>query len=429
MAKSDLGNKLLSFIDASPTPAHTQLQAEKILVENGFQKLSNNQIWDLKNGGKYFFSEGSGSLTSLIVPQNRTENSATLIYGAHTDSPGLRLRPIPDHSSAGFHCLSCDTYGGGIWNSWIDRDLGLAGKIFYTTKSDLQIHSQIVEFPNVFRIPQLAIHLNREVNKTGLQINTQNDLLPILGIDSNSDFKTILKEYIPKSASILSWDLSFFDKQKATYAGLQNEFIFAPRLDDLAMVFSGIDMMTSCIPNSDSWVITELFNHEEIGSETPLGARASSFHQLLKQLQIDTSKALILSADMAHALHPSASEKYDENHKTYLNKGPVLKTNSSYKYASDAVGSAIFRHACQQAEVPMQEYVARNDIPCGSTIGPAISTQTGITTIDFGSAMLSMHSSREMAGSEDPIFIQKLLHYFAQNFGTKQIPTPSELIS
>jgi aspartyl aminopeptidase len=338
------------------------------------------------------------------------------IVGAHTDSPNLRVKPRPDHSSAGWQLLGVEVYGGPLLNSWLDRDLGLSGRVVVRRSGEVEQRLVKLDEP-ILRVAQLAIHLDREVNE-GLKLNPQDHLAPIWGVSSDpGDFRSFVADSIGSAPSdVLGWDLMTHDLTPSQRIGRDRDLIAAPRLDNLATAYAGVQALLSAVDTAPRrpWVqVLVLFDHEEVGSMSERGAFSTLLPAVLERIvrsaggdRDDYLRALagsvIASGDMAHATHPNYAERHEPQHTVAINGGPVLKINSRLRYATDALGAAAFLSACEQADVPVQQFVTRSDLPCGSTVGPMTAALTGATTVDFGAPTLSMHSARELCGALDP---------------------------
>jgi aspartyl aminopeptidase len=405
---------LLRFIDASPTPYHVVENLRHQLLEEGSKELLEGDDWSCKQGGSYFVVRNDSSIINFKIPKlKKGLPSAFNMVAAHTDSPCLKLKPLQKKMSGNYVQWGVEIYGGVLLNSWLDRDLCLSGRVSFTQKGKLQ-HKLISINESFFRVPQLAIHLDREANK-GLKLNSETHMVPVLGLDNPDDLdKVILKKLAVKGLvkdDIKSFDLFFHDASESSYGGLNDEFIYAPRLDNLAMCDAASKALSKAKP-SEKIGLVALFDHEEVGSESAQGACSNFLSSTLERISLALgmeresylqmlSESFLISADMAHALHPNYQERHDSEHRPLINKGPVIKTNARQRYATDSRTYARFAQYCDQAKVPYQVFTGRNDCPCGSTVGPIVSTRLGVDTLDVGNPQLSMHSIREMAGSED----------------------------
>jgi len=359
-----------------------------------------------------------GSLVAWTIPADAGSVTPFRIIGAHTDSPNLRLKPQPDLSRAGAHLLAVEVYGAVLFNAWLDRDLGLSGRVALRG-GDLRLVK--IDRP-IARIPQLAIHLDRDVNN-GLTLNPQQHLVPLWSVDQGS-FRAFLADEVGAAESeLVFWDLMFHDTNPGVVLGRDRELISAPRLDNLCSCWAAIDALTESEP-TDAINVVALFDHEEIGSSSNRGASSPILEATLERITLGLgggreewrralAGSICLSADMAHATHPNYSERHEPNHWIALNGGPVVKTNVSERYATDAASVAQFIEACTAASIPLQHFVSRNDIPCGSTIGPITATRLGIRTFDVGAPQLAMHSARELMGVTDAdLYRQALTEFF-----------------
>ncbi len=416
MVTQDLSEtrELLAFIDASTSPFHACAEMASRLEAAKFSRVHEDSLWNAEPGR--FFVERGGSLTAWVVAPDTQPEAGFRIIGAHTDSPNLRVKPNPDTGSAGYRQLGVEVYGGVLLNSWLDRDLGLSGRVMVRGKSETETRLVQVNRP-LLRVPQLAIHLDREIVTDGLVLNKQKHMTPVwaLGTRDESGLREFLGEELQVDAKdILSWDLMCHDSNPSTIFGRDDEFISAPRLDNLASCFSGLRALLAVAESGTNGTIpmVSCFDHEEVGSQSRSGAGGPVLPDLIERSVMSRGGAredyhraiaasLCVSADMAHATHPNYIERHEPDHFLSLNAGPVIKINANQRYASDAETEAMFQRVCEEADVPFQKWVSRTDLACGSTIGPISAAATGIRTVDVGNPMLSMHSVREMAGSQD----------------------------
>lgn len=407
--------ELIEFIDASPSPFHACESAAARLDAAGFTRLEESDAW--ANAARAYVVR-DGSLVAWTAPAGATPTTPFRVIGAHTDSPNLRLKPQPDLTRAGAHLLAVEVYGAALFNSWLDRDLGLSGRVALRGG---EVRLLKVDRP-IARIPQLAIHLDRDVN-SGLTLNPQQHLVPLWSVD-RGDFRAFLAGEIGASErELVFWDLMFHDTNPAAIIGRDRELISAPRLDNLCSCWAAIDALTEA-GRTDTIDVVALFDHEEIGSSSNRGAASPVLEATLERITLGLgggrdewrralADSVCLSADMAHATHPNYSERHEPNHWIALNGGPVVKTNVSERYATDAASVARFIEACNAAGVPLQHFVSRNDMPCGSTIGPITARRLGIRTFDLGAPQLAMHSARELMGVNDAdLYRQALTAFF-----------------
>jgi aspartyl aminopeptidase len=415
---------LLKFIDASPSPwlavASTKLQLES----HGFTELLESEPWQLQAGGAYFVIRGGASIIAFIIGSSSLAENGFRMVGAHTDSPGLRLKPNAAYGSDGLVRIGVEVYGGPILATFTDRDLSIAGRVITKTAQSSETH--LVKFDQpMMRLPNLAIHMNREVNDKGLKLNKQTELPLIFGeqadgIAADQQFlQTIADELGIAAEAIITFELNVFDTQKGTLWGASQEFIANSQLDNLASCHAALTAITN-IKNPAATAVCALFDHEEVGSESATGASGSFLADTIKRIhyaqQLDAEAQLrslassfFISADMAHAYHPNHAGAYEPCHHVQVNKGPVIKTNANQRYSTNAESAARFIALCEQAQVPYQQYAHRTDLGCGSTIGPIIASGLGVSSVDVGSPMWAMHSIRESAGVLDHSYMTAVL--------------------
>jgi aspartyl aminopeptidase len=408
---------LLAFLDSSRTPYHAVREVARRLIAAGFLPFRESEAWQLEPGTRGFVVRAGGSIAAFELGTKAPAEAGFVLVGAHTDSPNLRLKPAPDLNSVGYRQLAIEVYGGVLLSTWLDRDLSIAGRVVL---ADGQ--TELVDLTRtVCRIPNLAIHLNREVNTQGLLLNAQTQLLPVLGLESSAGgFSELLQEGLRGTASggarvedVLGFDLCLYDTQGATLAGGRDELVFSSRLDNLASCHAALSALLGAASGLEASRVVVLYDHEEVGSQSAAGARSSFLPDLLQRLAVGSSaqessaltraisRSLLVSADMAHAVHPNYVDKHDKQHRPLLGAGPVIKVNVNQSYASDGPAAAAFRLACRAVGVEPQSFSSRNDMPCGSTIGPISAARLGMRTVDVGNPMLSMHSCREMAAASD----------------------------
>ena len=430
---------LLAFLAASPTPYHAVASTIARLTAASFRALDERDSWEALAPGRYYVVPSGGDAESAIVafvlpgaPVSKGIRGFRIV-GAHTDSPNLRLKPKPEYTKEGYLQLGVEVYGGALLNSWLDRDLSLAGRVL-VRGADGAVASRLVRIDRaLLRVPQLAIHLDRDVNEKGVQLNRQEHLAPVLGLAVTGDGASaaddltglVSTELGIDRATVVALDLMLYDVVPPSVGGVRNELLFSARLDNLASCHAAITALVLAAPQaegSDRVPVAALFDHEEVGSQSAAGAGSAFLPRVLERIALACGGAdahhralagsLCVSADMAHALHPNYTDRHESRHRPVLNGGPVLKVNAQQRYATSARTGAMFQELCRAAEVPLQHYVARTDLPCGSTIGPITSTLLGIPTVDVGCAMLSMHSCREMAGTKDPEMMTRVLTRF-----------------
>ena len=412
---------LIQYLAASPSPYHAVAEAAARLDTAGWTRLDMRNAWD-DTPSRCYVAVG-GALIAWHQPAARLAHGGFRIVGAHTDSPNLRIKPKPDTGSVGWRQLGVEIYGGVLLNSWLDRDLGLSGRV--VTRNGTQ--PLRVDEP-LARVPQLAIHLDRDVNERGVQLDKQQHMTPIwgLGATSEGDFAHWVADRLSVVATeIVSWDLMLHDLTPPALLGSQQELLASARLDNLVSCWSALVALLSCEPTDGVTPVVCLFDHEEVGSESATGAAGPLLTAVLERLTKSTTDgaafrrsmaaSVCVSSDMAHAVHPNYPERHEPAHRPLPNAGPVIKVNANQRYATDAESHALFVRACEAAGVPWQVFVSKNSQPCGSTIGPITATRLGIPTVDVGCAQLSMHSARELCGTQDPTMLSSALKTFMQN--------------
>ncbi|MEI6068067.1 MAG: M18 family aminopeptidase [Methylococcaceae bacterium] len=421
---------LLDFIDASPSPWHAVNSIETRLAAFQFVKLDETVQWDLQPGGRYYVIRDDSSIVIFVQGQKPLVETGFKIIGAHTDSPGLRIKPNAGTGSDGLLRLGVEIYGGPILATFTDRDLSLAGRISYKDDKNA-IVSRLVNFDRpLLRLPNLAIHMNRAVNEDGLKLHKQNELPLILSVLAEeclpqAYFSQLLQQQAACEAErILSWDMAVYDTQKGAFWGAENEFYADSQLDNLASCHAALHaLLDDGVLENDHTLICAFFDHEEIGSESNKGADGSFLGDVLQRIALATeknkddfaralAKSFMISADMAHAYQPNFPLAYDSEHKVAVNKGPVIKVNANHRYSTESISQALFVDWCEQAGVPYQKYSHRTDLACGSTIGPITSARLGIRSVDVGNPLWAMHSIRESAGVLDHGYMIKVLKKF-----------------
>ncbi len=418
---------LSNFLKRASTPWHTIALLQEKLKKKGFRALSETQPWSLEAGCAYYCNKDDSALIAFRCPEDMAKEPRGLWIASHVDSPGLRPKPKPIIEKEGFQLLDVEVYGSPLLHSWIDRDLKLGGRLIFRKKGKAEIHSRLWTAPYKLCIPQLAIHLNREVNKEGFKLNAQNHIFPLLASKGGTgDFWNSLYAGLKEDEELLDFDLTLFDSTEPSFLGMTGEFLQASRLDDLAMVHASLKALAeeNVKPHKNQITGCMFFNHEEVGSGTINGADSFLFQGFLERLYTALGKSRIemmailgrsflISADMAHALHPQYPEKHDKLHKPLLNGGPVIKWNENARYTTTGKTAAQFRLWAADAGVRVQDFSSRNDLSCGSTIGPVTSCRLGMPALDVGNPMLSMHSLREMAGVLDH---RRMIQIFTQAF-------------
>ncbi|KAL2213343.1 peptidase M18, aminopeptidase I [Sarocladium strictum] len=491
MAPNKTALDFVDFVNASPTPYHAVATASARLEKAGYTLIRERDSWasTLRPGGKYYLTRNGSSIVAFAVGRNWRPGNAIAIVGAHTDSPCLRVKPVSKKTNVGFLQVGVETYGGGIWHSWFDRDLSIAGRVLVRENGNVVPKLVKVDKP-LLRIPTLAIHLHRQSN---FDPNKETELFPIAGLaaaqlnkgasedtaaetskkdDDEENFQplesmeqrhhapildVVASEAGVSPSAIVDFELVLYDTQKSCIGGLKDEFVFSPRLDNLGMTYCSIMGLISSTSSSDALDgdstirMAVCFDHEEIGSQSAQGAHSNLLPSVVRRLSVlspasrdstssdrsyehvdpssdetavastayeqTLSKSFLISADMAHSVHPNYAGKYESSHQPAINAGTVIKINANQRYATNSPGIVLLQECARAASVPLQLFVVRNDSPCGSTIGPGLAASLGMRTLDLGNPQLSMHSIRETGGTEDIGFAVKLFSEFYNNYG------------
>ncbi|RUP02285.1 MAG: M18 family aminopeptidase [Mycobacterium sp.] len=391
------------FIDASPSPFHACATAAARLIDAGYTELSEVDRWPDQPGR--YFTVRAGSLIAWCAPASLMPFR---IVGAHTDSPNLRVKQHPDRSVAGWKVVALEPYGGAWLNSWLDRDLGISGRLSVRDGSGVSHRLVRIDEP-ILRVPQLAIHLAED--RKSVTLDPQRHLNAVWGVGDASFVRYVAEQAGVDPDEVLSADLMTHDLTPSTVVGADGSLLSAPRLDNQASCYAGLEALLAQTPDAFCPVLV-LFDHEEVGSTSDHGAQSNLLSTVLERIVLAAGgnredflrllpASMLASADMAHATHPNYPERHEPGHQIAVNAGPVLKVHPNLRYATDGRTAAAFAVACEQAGVPLQRYEHRADLPCGSTIGPMASAQTGIPTVDVGAAQLAMHSARELMGAHD----------------------------
>ncbi len=420
---------LLEFIEASPTPFHAVANMSERLEAEGFECLREADAWDINKPGRYYVTRNDSSIIAFSISGDLSENGIRIV-GAHTDSPCLMVKPNPEIVNNGYFQLGVEVYGGVLLNPWFDRDLSLAGRVSYVNNKD-EVCSALIDFEQaIATIPSLAIHLDREANEKR-SINSQTDIPPVImklpddkkHKQATPEFRKVLLKLLKKqqpelkAARVLEYELSFYDVQSPAVIGLHQDFIASARLDNLLSCYTGMLALLKAGEGVNCLLVCN--DHEEVGSMSAAGAMGPFLNSVLQRL-CGTTEALaravdlsmMISADNAHGIHPNYASKHDDNHGPILNQGPVIKVNANQRYATNSETSAVFRNLCDQADVPVQSFVTRSDMACGSTIGPLTAAGTGVKTIDVGVPTFAMHSIRELAGRWDGYYLYRALREY-----------------
>ncbi len=412
---------LLSYIDRSPTPYHAVEESLRRLDQVGYSRLSEGDVWELASGDRRYAVRNDGSLVAFEIGSMSPAEAGFRIIGGHTDSPNLRLKPLPDLVSQGYRQLAIEPYGGALLHTWLDRDLSLAGRVTIQTRGGIETF--LLDFARpLLRVPNLAIHLQRDISKDGLKINPQEHLAPLIGLEDSPEIRDLVTIELRAQGiadfpteKVLGFDLMAYDTQPSGVSGSRGEFIHAPRLDNLASCHAALAALHRAGENglAGHTRVVVLYDHEEVGSRSAQGAASTFLADTLYRVEKGykggapqgLSRALaaseLVSADMAHAVHPNYPDKHESGHRPVVGKGPVIKVNANQAYATDSGTGGFFASLCAEQEIKPQYFVSRSDLACGSTIGPITAARLGVRTVDVGNPMLSMHSCREMAGCSD----------------------------
>ena len=422
--KQKLAGDLIDFINASPSSYHVVRNIKAALIKNGFTELKAEDKWDLRSENKYFISKNESALVAFITGKRKIEENGFKIIAAHTDSPSIKIKPNPEISVNNKYLkFNTEIYGGATLATWFDRPLSIAGRISLLSDDTLNPVSKYVNIKQPFCIiPNLAIHLNRAIND-GLKIENQKMMLPLVSVVNEQFNKDnflnniIASELKIDAKKIIDFDLNLYDFEPGRLMGLDNEFISSGKLDDLAMVHSGIQALIDSKPTEATQVMVCVDN-EEVGSMSKQGAGSPFLRNLLQRITYQfkndvesfyraLSRSFMISADMAHALHPNFAEKHDPVNLPIINKGPVIKINANQKYTTDSDSSAVYEMLCKNSGVPVQRFVNHSDIKGGGTLGAISTTQLDIRSVDIGNPMLAMHSIRELGGVDDHFWVMK----------------------
>ena len=411
--------ELAAYLDASPSPFHAAASSAERLAAAGFVEVDETDVWGATPLG---FVRRGGAFVAWAVPDGLAAYAPFRIVGAHTDSPGLRIKPNPDGGLLGWRQLGVEVYGGPLLNSWLDRDLGVAGAL--TLRSGEQVLVDVRR--PVARIPQLAIHLDRDVSDKGLVLDRQAHLSPVWGTGDPSPgafAAWIAGEAGVTPDQVSGWELQLYDLTPAGLLGQDRTLFASGRLDNQLSCWAATAALRAAEREVGHTAVIALFDHEEVGSESVSGASGPLLTTVLERLVLarggsreDLHRSFAgsscVSADNAHAVHPNYPERHEPNHRPMVNRGPAIKVNSNQRYATSSATAAVFQRACDSAGVPYQTFVSRNNMPCGSTIGPLAATRLGIATVDVGVPQLSMHSARELCGAADPLHLATALRSY-----------------
>lgn len=430
--------RVLRFIEKSPSCFHVVENIKTELVENGFTELSEGEKWEVVPGGKYFTTRNSSSIISWVVP--RFDFAGFFLTASHSDSPSFKIKENECIVSEKHYIkLNVEKYGGMLCAPWFDRPLSVAGRVITqkTSGNKIELHQHLVNLDrDLLMIPNLAIHMNRDAND-GQKYNVQNDLLPIFSFDENSEpdknsfMKTVAASIDVNADEIISSDLFLYNRDKGKFWGNQNEFIASTKLDDLECACTCFQGFLNAVQSPDDLeskdyenvLVNCIFDNEEVGSQTRQGAASTFLYDTLRRINLSCnrseesfhmalSKSFMISADNAHAVHPNHSDKSDPTNRPLVNMGPVIKFNAAQKYTTDSISAALFKTICKKSGVPYQTFTNRSDMAGGSTLGNISGTQVSVPTVDIGLAQWAMHSPYESAGSKDPEYMEKVIFEF-----------------
>ena len=427
MDTAGFNKDLLSFLQASPTPFHATAEMARRLNGAGFTALNERDNWSLEANKNYYVTRHDSAIIAFSTGNGDFTQYGVRMVGAHTDSPALKVKPNPELKNKDYFQLGVEVYGGALLNPWFDRDLSMAGRITWQSAAG-DIKNSLIDFQRaIATIPSLAIHLDREANKNR-SVNPQKDIPPVLcrlHAGDKLDFRQLLSRELEKQGekpeSVLDYEFFFYDTQPPAAIGLDEEFIASARLDNLLSCYTGLQALLAA-KDSEYPCLLVCNDHEEVGSQSATGASGPFLRQVLERL-CETSteltrtmqQSVMISTDNAHGVHPNFADKHDSNHGPLLNSGPVIKINANQRYATSSETSALIRQLCLKENVPVQTFVARTDMGCGSTIGPLTASELGVRTVDVGLPTFGMHSIRELAGRDDAAGLARVLtRYFCQ---------------
>lgn len=407
---------LIDFIQQSPTPFHATKIMKARLLAAGFTELKEADAWQMQAGGKYLVTRNDSSLIAFVYGEQNLVEQGIRMVGAHTDSPCLKVKPNADMSVQGYWQLGVEVYGGMLMNPWFDRELALAGRVSYENQQGELCHTLVNIDRAIGMVPNLAIHLDREANKNK-SINPQKELPVVLAMSKpEQGLKQLLLEQLDDAniKTILDYELYFYDVQPGSIYGYEHEFLAAARLDNLLSCYVGLEALLIASGKQSALLICT--DHEEVGSASHCGADGPMLEHFLSRLVPDKEdyarmieRSIMVSADNAHAIHPNYADRHDNQHGPLINQGPVIKVNANQRYASNSETQAFFRQICLKHNLPVQSFVVRTDMACGSTIGPITASNIGVKTVDVGAPTWAMHSIRETAGVADITYLYQAL--------------------
>ncbi|MDQ0149497.1 M18 family aminopeptidase [Eubacterium multiforme] len=428
-----LATELIDFLYNSPTAYHAASSVKDMLDKDGFTELFEKDSWKLEKGKKYYLVKNDSAVIAFKVGNGELEKDGFRLIGSHTDAPGFKIKPNAEMKTEDHYVrLNTEVYGGPILYTWFDRPLGIAGRVILKGKSPLKPEVRLVNVNKpILIIPSLAIHMNRTVNE-GYAFNKQKDTLPLVGFvnekleEEGYLISLLTKELGVNKEDILDFDLFLYEYEKGCVMGINEEFISAGKLDDQWMVFAGVKALMNST-DIDSTKVMICIDNEEIGSLTAQGAQSNFIRRTLERISIALSKnteeffralsnSLMISADLAHAVHPNLPDKHDPSNRPVLGNGPVLKIAASGSYSTEGVAAGVFETVCKEANVPMQKFVNRSDVRGGTTIGPMSAADLCIPVVDMGAPIIGMHSVRELATVKDNFYtIEAFTKFFSLN--------------
>lgn len=418
---------LVNFLDQSPTAWHATERSARMLEERGFHELQEKDSWDLRPGTAYYVVRNETSLCAFITPNKPPK--AARVAAAHSDSPAFKVKPHGEYRQENMTMIGVEVYGGPLLNSWLNRDLGIAGSVVIKEANGEVVRKTVTLDEAAVTIPQLAIHLDRQVNEKGLVLNRQDHLSAIAALDdySGSFIEGQLRKKIPSFKELLGFDLFLYPLEPAKLLGPNQKMLASYRYDNLGSAHACLTgLFDTLTPSEETMKMVVVWDHEEVGSSTTNGAASPFFRDTLDRIMLHLSAAVedvyrvvsesfCLSVDQAHALHPNYTGVHDPRHAPLLGKGVTIKHNAQQRYATNAEGQALVKHLCQQHAIDCQEFVSRGDMPCGSTIGPIHATATGMKTVDVGCPQLSMHGARELSACADHLSMCRLVQVFLES--------------
>lgn len=407
--------QLFDFLQKGVSPNHVVQLAEEFLRDKGFMRLHMKESWELIPGGKYYINHHDTTMVAFTIGEEYAEADGIRLAAAHTDFPCLKIKPNPEVYTSGYGKVNVECYGGGIWNTWLDRPLSIAGRVALKSKDIFAPDIRKIDIQRpILTIPNLAIHMNREVNK-GIELNKQTDMLPIISCipkeqkEAKFFLELLAEELQVKKEDILDYELTVYVAEKPFLTGAKEEFISSPRLDNITSVYAILQGI-ACENRKNGINVAALFDHEEIGSRTKQGAASLLLRDILMRIvkgcgvmdaEAAIYRSMLLSVDVAHALHPNQPGKMDITNQPVMNGGFCIKEASSQSYATDCEAVAILQQICEAKGIAYQKFVNRSDILGGSTLGAIASSILPIPTVDMGVPILAMHSARELMGSKD----------------------------